>query len=56
MAVIIVHWDGQYKVELLELLRCLDATGSGLTRSLVDLNRHEVDICRMVGFLVIHAM
>lgn len=51
MAVIIVHWNGKYKIDLVERLRCLDATASTLTQSLIDLlNRIEIEIGRMVGF------
>lgn len=51
MAVVLVYWDGKYNVELLDLLRCLDASAAGLTESLISLlDREKIDKTKMVGF------
>ena len=37
MAVVIIYWDSDYHVENLGLIRCLDATASGLFNTLISL-------------------
>ena len=51
MAVVIVYWNGKYQAELIGLMRCLDATATGLTNNLLELlDERQIDRNKMIGF------
>lgn len=51
MAIIITTWDGDLHTEMLDLVRCVDATAEGLHTALIKaLEASNLEPSKMVGF------